>query len=374
MENPFGQLGMIPLINAAGSLTTLGGELMHPEVVDAIAAASRYFVDIHELHQVAGRRIAELTGVEAAHVCSCGSAGVTLIAAACMAGSDSEKIARLPITSGMKNKFIVQRVHRNAFDHAIHIAGGEFVEINADIESLNKALCRNDIAAVFYTFAWFCAGESLPLQIVASVAGEHGIPLLVDAAQVPPVEGFSQFIEQGVDLIVFSGGKALHGPQTSGVILGRENLVEACALNDSPNIKCIGRGMKVSKENIIALVKAIELYLKKDHAAEMGLWLRRVAFLLEKFSDIKGIEAQKELPVGTGYAIPYVTLRWPENGKGLSYQNLTQRLREGTPAIAVRFVAENIPSVKSPHIRIYVHTLLEGEEVVVANKIISLLT
>ncbi|MFQ5631378.1 MAG: aminotransferase class V-fold PLP-dependent enzyme [bacterium] len=371
--NIYQQLGVEPLINAAGSLTALGGELMHPEVVEAIVAASHDFVDINELHKAAGQRIAEWIGVEAAHVCGSASAGITLMAAACMAGADQTRIAQLPDTSDMKNKFVVHRAHRNAFEHAIHIAGGQFHNIDADPHALVETLRRDDIAAVYYTFAWFCVGEVLPLTQTAAIAYDFGIPMIVDAAQVSPVQGFSQYIDAGADLIVFSGGKSLHGPQTSGVILGRKDLVEACTANDSPNIKCIGRGMKVSKESIIGLVKAVELYLKKDHAAELALLEQRAAFIIDALSSVAEIEARRIVPLNAGYPIPYVKVNWNEEKLGVTYQQLAHTLREGQPRIAVRILEANMSGVDAPYIRICVHTLKDGEEAIVVRRIKEIL-
>jgi uncharacterized pyridoxal phosphate-dependent enzyme len=371
--NIYQELGVEPLINASGSMTTLGGSIMDPQITDAMLAASRHFVDLYELHQAAGRRIAGLVGVEAAHVCACAAAGITLMAAACMAGTDQTKIARLPDSSGMKNRFVVHQAHRNPFDHAVHVAGGEFVEISADVSQLERAL-DDRAAAVYYTYAWFCAGEALPLRKAAQVAHQAGVPLIVDAAgQVPPVENLSRFSQQGADLVVFSGGKAIRGPQSSGVILGRKHLIEACVMNDSPHVPCIGRGMKAAKEEIVGLVKAIELYLQKDHAAEMAVWEGRVSYLKEILSKVEGLRVESALPVGIGYQIPYVSIAWDEQEFSLTHRLVAQRLRAGEPPIAVRLVDAQTPGLEHSAIWLHVHTLQEGEEVIVARRLKEIL-
>jgi L-seryl-tRNA(Ser) seleniumtransferase len=327
-------------------------------------------VDLHELHRAAGRRIAELVGVEAAHVSACASAGITLMAAACMAGKDQAKIARLPATSGMKNRFIVHRAHRNPFDHALQVAGGEFLEIAAAVSELERALGDDKVAAVYYTYAWFCAGEALPLREVAEVAHRYGVPVIVDAAgQVPPAENLSRFVAEGADLVVFSGGKSIRGPQSSGVILGGKDLIEACALNDSPHVECIGRGMKAAKEEIVGLVKAIELYLRKDHAAEMAVWEQRVSVIKRILETMEGIRAERAVPVGVGYLIPYVAVAWDERELGATHEQVAQRLREQEPRIVVRLVDARTPGVERPQIWIHVHSLQEGEEVIVAQRV-----
>jgi L-seryl-tRNA(Ser) seleniumtransferase len=368
------ELGVVPLINASGSMTTLGGSIMYPEVVDAMVAASRHFVDIHELQQVAGRRIAEVIGVEAAHVCACASAGITLMAAACMAGTDQENISRLPDTTGMKRKFVVHQVHRNPFDHAVHIAGGEFVEISASGSELEQAL-DDEVAAVYYTFAWFCAGEALPMREAAQVAHRAGVPMIVDAAgQVPPKENLVRFVEEGADLVVFSGGKSIRGPQSSGVILGRKDLIEACVMNDSPNVECIGRGMKAAKEEIVGIVKAIELYHQKDHSAEMVVWEHRVTYLIGVLSEIEGVKAERALPIGIGYLIPYVSVSWDEQDFGVTHRRIAHELLEGEPRVAVRLVGSRIEEVEDPRIWLHVHSLQEGEEVIVARRLSEILS
>ncbi len=372
--NIYQELGVEPIINAAGLMTTLGGSIMDPETTNAMVAASRHFVDIHELHQAAGQRIAELIGVEAAHVCLCASAGITLMAAACMTGTDPTKVSRLPDTSGMKNRFVVHQAHRNPFDHAVHIAGGEFAEISSDLGELKAAL-TDEVAAVYYTYAWFCVGEALPLKQVTQVAHRVGVPVIVDAAaQVPPVENLSQFIEDGADLVVFSGGKAIQGPQSSGLILGRKDLIDACIINDSPNVASIGRGMKAAKEEIVGLVKAIELYLQKDHAAEMRVWEERVSHIIGVLAEIDGITLRRKLPPGIGSLIPFVSATWDERMLGVTLQEVVKQLREGVPRIAVKLVDVRTPGVKHPQIWLRVHTLQEGEEIIVARRMKELLS
>jgi len=267
----YAELGVRRLINASGPVTALGGTLMPPEVVEAMAAASHSFVDMHELHRAAGRRIAELVGVEAAHVCSGAAAGIVLMAAACMTGTDADKIAQLPDTNGLRNKFLIHDAHRNSFDRSVALAGGRLVSVRADADELERAI-GDGVAGVYWTAGRFIRGECLPLARVSEIAHSMKVPVIVDAAaQVPPPENLSRFIEEGADLVTFSGGKAIRGPQSTGLILGDPELVEACRLNDNPH-NAIGRPMKASKEDIVGLVKAVELYVAKDRAAEMAQW------------------------------------------------------------------------------------------------------
>lgn len=368
----YDELGVDTIVNAAGTLTSLGGSLMLPEVIDAMVAASRSFVNLSELHLAAGRRIAELVGVEAAHVCAGAAAGIALMAAACMAGSDRDKIKRLPHIAGVKHRFVVQRAHRQPFDQALRLAGGELVEIGSDADELERALGDEAVAGVFYTCAWFCIRRALPLEQVAERAHQHGVPVIVDAAaEVPPVENLWRFVKEGADLVAFSGGKAIRGPQSSGFVLGREDLVEACRLNDNPNMG-VGRPMKAGKEEIVGLVKAIELYVARDHAAQSFASERRVARVLETLSELENVRVWRQLPYGVGQQIPHAALSWDEQAIGVTYAELIQRLLDGRPRIAVQLVqpsSYDFAGFKSPQVRIHPHTLREGEEVVVAERI-----
>jgi uncharacterized pyridoxal phosphate-dependent enzyme len=376
MLDIYGELGVETVINAAGTITRMGGSLMPPAVTDAMAAASRAFVDMEELHQAAGRRVAELVGAEAAHVCAGATAGIALMAAACMAGSDSEKILRLPDTTGIKRRFVVQRAHRNPFDQALRVAGGEFVEIEADAGALEQAL-DDAVAGVYYTVAWFCNREALPLPAVVEVAHRVGVPVIVDAsAEVPPVENLTRFLREGADLVAFSGGKAIRGPQASGFILGRKELIEACRRNDCPNMS-VGRAMKAGKEEIVGLVKAVELYVKKDHAAEMAVWERRVAHVLDALSDLEHVCVRQQLPHGIGQQIPHAAVSWDERALGVTHGEVAHRLMEGRPRIAVQMVSAPVyafAGFRAPELRVHPHTLQEGEEIIVARRLREALT
>ena len=367
------ELGVEPIINAAGTHTRLGGSVMHPEVTDAMAEASRVFVDIEELHLAAGKRISELIGVEAAHVCGCCAAAIALMAAACMAGSDPAKILQLPDTTGMKNKFVVQRGHRNRFDQALRLAGGRFVEIGPTVSELESAL-NEDVAAVSYSFSWFLPDDGIPLAEAARTAHEAGVPVIVDAAaQIPPLDSLTRFLCEGADLVAFSGGKALRGPQSSGLVLGRRDLVEACRLNDCPN-HGVGRPMKTGKEDIVGLVKAVELYVNRDHAVEMALWEGRVAHVIDTLSELPHVTAERIMPKGVGMQIPHVAIAWDEASLGLTYGDVVRELRGGRPRIDVTFVTpERYPALPGAELRVGPHMLREGEAVVVDARLRELL-
>jgi uncharacterized pyridoxal phosphate-dependent enzyme len=371
------KLGVRPVINASGPVTILGGSLMPPEVVEAMAQAARSFVHLDELHLASGKYVAGLLGVEAAHVCSGAAGGIAVMAAACMAGTDEAKIRQLPDTTGMPYRFPYIRAHRNPFDQAVREAGGTLVPVDPDPEALRQALDERT-AAVYYTAGRFEHGESLPLRQVAEIAHGVGVPLMVDgAAQVPPLENFRRFLEEGADLVTFSGGKAIRGPQSSGLILGRADLVEACRLNDNPH-QSIGRPMKASKEDIAGLVRAIELYLERDHEAEWEVWESRVAQVIQAVSDLPHVRAERRVPYGIGQQVPTAAISWDEKALGLSYEELVRQLLEGEPRIAVRTRSRSADRVYDAYyeaeIRIYPDNLQPGETEVVARRLRELMS
>ncbi len=367
------QLDVDPIINAAGTLTRMSGSVMHPEVVEAMAAASQCFVMMTELHEMAGRRVADLIGVPGAHVTASATAGIAVMAAAVMAGNDPLKARQLPETTGMADSWVVIEAHRNPFDQALRLVGGRFVGVESDAGQLRQALAGESVAGVFYTFSWFNTGHALSLAEVASIAHEMEKPVIVDAAaEIPPVGHLRRFIDEGADLVAFSGGKALCGPQASGVILGRDPaLIAACATNDSPNMS-VGRGMKAGKEEIVGLVKAIELYLARDHDADLILWEGRVEQLLNAASTVPGVTAWRQMPFGEGQQIPHAAISWDEQALRCTYEQVIDTLSDGRPRIAVQFIQESVyrfASETGPQIRLHPHTLAEGEAQIVADRL-----
>ena len=371
----YGEMGVQPIINAAGSLTRMGGSLMPPEVVEAMAAAAERFVDIEELHIAAGRRVAELIGVEAAHVCGSATAGIALMAAACMTGTDIGKIAQLPETHGLRTRFIVQSAHRNGFDRALLLSGGRYVEVGPSPEEIAAAI-DDSTAGIYYTFAWFCTEDALPLSQVAEIAHGAGLPVIVDvAAEVPPLSNLTRYAAEGADLYTFSGGKAIRGPQSTGMILGRADLVEACRLNDCPNMG-IGRAMKTDKESIAGLVKAVELYIKRDHEAQMAEWEARVQHVLDAVGDLPHVRAWRQVPFGTGQLIPHAAVTWDEAALGITHTEAARRLLHGEPRIAPQLInveRYGFGGMTQTELRFHPHNLEPGEVEIVATALKSLL-
>jgi L-seryl-tRNA(Ser) seleniumtransferase len=334
--NPFyARLGVRTFINARGTITTMGGSVMPPQVVQAMAEASRHFVSLEELLEKAGARIAQLTGAPAAYICSGAAGGMMLAGAACLTGTDAEAIRRLPRVEGRPDEFIISLVDSHYYIHqGFELCGGRLVKVgNAQQVSTAdyaRAMGPKSAAVVFFL-------GSQPLEQLAEllpIARQRQIPLIVDAAaQLPPRSYLKDLTGMGVDLAVFSGGKGLFGPQSTGLILGRPDLVRACALNSSPH-SAIGRGMKVGKEEIAGLLTAVELFMAQDEAAVIREWERRCRTIGQVAEQFPGLRAEYSPPFANKFppASPLLHLHFaPEAPR--SAPQVLRALDEGTPSI-----------------------------------------
>ncbi len=325
------RLGVEPLINAAGTLTTLTNSVLAPEAREAMAESSRYFVPLTDLQRAVGARIAELSGAEAAMVTS-GAAGAILLAtAACVTRGDEEKIRRLPDTRGMKNEVIIPSAHRIPFDRAARAVGVRLVEVDtaADLE----AAIGPNTAMLFFVNIAESRGPITRGEFI-EVGKRAGVPVLNDAAaELPPVENFTRFIKEGFDLVCFSGGKALRGPAASGILMGRRDLIEAAHLNNNPHGDTLGRAAKVGKEQIMALLAALEAYLSRDHEADQRRWRAYLARIARDLEEVPTVRGELFVPPERGY--PYLRVTWNVRALGLSYEACRERLLNGTPRIAV---------------------------------------
>ncbi len=355
------ELGVRPVINAGGTVTLYGGSLMSSEVVDTMRAASRQFCPLDELHQKAGHRIATLLGVEAAYVTSSAACGLVLSTAACMAGADPAQIERLPDTTGMKREVIIQKVHRIAYDQALRVAGATLVEIDdqgTPPTAALEAVIHQDTAAIFYLATAMGNPASIPFEQVVALAHAASVPVIVDAAsECPPLSVLTRFYRAGADLVIFSGGKSLMGPQSTGLLIGRRDLIAACAANGNP-FAAIGRPMKVSREEIIGFLKALELYLARDHDADRRRWEAQVDHIEEALRTIPHIETGRFIK-GETYQVPLLSIR---RQTGLTREKIAEELLEGDPRVVVaqHFTEDSI--VINPHM------LQPGQERVVAER------
>ena len=334
------RLGVKKYINALATVTVYGGSIMPPEVLDAMRDASRSFVSIMELQKKAGDRLAELTNNEAAMV-SCGAAsGMVLAAAIAIVGDDKDARARLPVSSGMRNEILVSKKGRVGYDSAIRSGGGVIVEYGSEEGATEADLIGaiTDKTAAIFTFQFNLMERTmrgqLPVDVQARIAKSHGIPLIVDAAaQIPVKENLWKYTrDQGADLAIFSGGKGLRGPQASGLVVGRRELVDRMVAHACPN-GGVGRPMKVGKEEIAGLLAAVERYMAADEPAVIEGYERDVRAILKAFEGFPGAAACRDFPNEAGQAMPRARLRFPNSPAKPA--RFAEWLREGEPGVLV---------------------------------------
>ncbi|MBW8884516.1 MAG: aminotransferase class V-fold PLP-dependent enzyme [Planctomycetia bacterium] len=357
------ELGVRPCINAAGTYTALTGSLMPPEVIAAIQVASRQYVRLNELHDAIGRRIAELLKCEAAMVSAGCASALTLATAACVAGDDPERIRCIPDTTGMKDEVLVQRSHRVGYDHAIRNAGVRLIEIET-AEELEKKI-NERTAMMFFLNSSDPQGKIHHEEFVA-LGKKHNIPTLIDAAaDVPPIENLFRFTKIGFDLVAFSGGKGLCGPQSSGLLLGRKNLIAAARLNNNPNSDSICRTNKVNKEELVGMLVALELFLNRDHAAVWKEWEARASKIIRALSEFSDVKAEVQVPA-IANAVPHLHIRWDFEKRKLSPSQMADKLRDGEPSIEV------VPGSRRELV-VGVWMMQPGDDAIVAQRIRQIL-
>ena len=268
------ELGVRPIINGAGVYTMFTGSLMLPEVVDAIRQMSKDFVRIDELHDRIGERIAKLLGAGAAMVSSGAFGAMQVGTAACITGDDPERIKRIPDIRGLKNEVVTQKSHWFPYNHAIRNCGVNLIEVETRDE-IEAAIHQRTALLLFLN-----KGENqgqVKMKEFAEIGKKHRVPTMNDiAADVPPVENLTRSLKLGFDLVAVSGGKGIRGPQSSGLLYGRKDLIRAARMNTLPNSDTFGRGLKVNKEEMVAMMVAIENYVNSDHKADWREWERRV--------------------------------------------------------------------------------------------------
>lgn len=302
------QIGIRSVINASGTVTVLGGCLVHDEVLNVMREAAKIFVDMNTLHEKVGSFVANLVGAEAAYVTSGAAAGLVLSVGACMTDGNSDLMHKLPCKAGIvKSEVIVQKLHRNMYDHNLEIAGASVHEIGSDekttIEDFKNAI--NQRTAVVVYFAFDPQVGVLPLDAVITISHEHRIPVIVDsAAELPPIENLTKYLKMGADIVLFSGGKDIGAPNDTGVILGNREFVKRCMRLGPQSYEpygagrrvYIGRPMKTSKEDIVGFAAAIKRYVKINHESRLREWNRKADFMTVELSKSPKIKVTKIFP------------------------------------------------------------------------------
>ena len=357
------KLGVQSLINGVGTVTRYGGSIMPLEVVEAMAEAARSYVDLDELQRKAGEVVARCTGAEAGYVCAGAAAGLVLGTAACVAGSDPAKIRRLPDTTGMKNEVVMFKSQRNGYDHSIRSVGVKIVEIGfanaTEAWELEAAIGPATAAVAYVVSSWLHASAALPLDQVVEIAHRKGVPVLVDAAAaLPPHENLRKFIELGADLVTFSGGKGIRGPQSSGILCGRRDLIEASLAQGNPN-HAIGRPMKVGKEEMVGLATALELYVQRDHRSDFAGWVSKAEMIANSLKGIAGIYAREVHD--DRWWVPTLIVSFESKWLGRSPNDIAKALQSGDPPIYL--------TSQPNELIVAMMTLEEGDAEVVARRL-----
>ena len=326
----FKELGVTTIINAGVTMTFLSGSLMMPEVLEAINATSHDFANMYDLQDKVGAKIAEMLHCEGAMVTSGAACALTLGTAAAITGNDKEKIELLPNLPGPQREVIIQKTHRYPFDHAVRCAGVKLVEVDGP-EEMENAMNENTAMALFLNTA---SQHSVPHEKFIEIAKRHNVPTFIDAAaDVPPVENLFKYQKMGFDLVTFSGGKMIRGPQSAGLLFGRKDLIEAAKLNHSPHESPIGRAMKVNKEEMFGMYAALKSYLERDHKKEWQDWLDRIKRIQSRIEKVATVKCETHVDPGPANAFPSMFVTWDQNSVKITPKEVVEQLRSGTPSI-----------------------------------------
>jgi len=362
--NVYDELGVTTVINGQGTMTMLGGSLMRPEVEAVMALAGRHFVSIPELEVAAGKRIAEMLKLPEGYtalVTSGAAAAMQSGLAGILTGDNQQFIQQLPDLTGMKSEVIIQKSHRNPFDHQLRATGIKLIEIETR-EELRKAVNSKTAMMHFSNFA--NAAGQIKVEEWAKLAKEYNIPSFIDAAaDTPPVSHLWDYTKMGYDLAAFSGGKAIRGPQCAGLLIGRKDLVAYALLNNSPHEDTLGRSQKVGKEEIVGMVKALESYLKEDHDALTKEWWRRLDYVSGEITRVPGITTAFSVPDVANH-VPHMQINWDPRRISLAPQDASKQLRGNKPSIAMER-RENGLGMNS-------FMLQPGEEKIIAEHLVQL--
>lgn len=366
-------LGLRPIVNAAGTYTHLGGSLMPDEVVQAMVDAGQHYVPIRELEKAVGERIARLTGNEAALVTTGAAGSIFVGTCACIAGDDQALIDRLPFTEGMRNEVVCQTLHKTGWTRQCEAAGAKIVTAEEEGDLRNAF---GDRTAMFYFLVadrhfgqhrdrLDAPSAKVSLEECIRIAHARNVPVLVDAAaELPPHDSMSSYTRMGVDLVAFSGGKGLRGPQNAGLLLGRKDLIDKAVRFQSP-YSGIGRHLKVSKEALIGMLAAVDRYLKVDHQKEEAYWKRQIDYVRTVVGRIPGVECG-DVPEWVTNHVPRLWVNWDEAAFNFSREDCFKAMQEGDPPV--------VPLRTPMGITIVPWMMVPGEEKLVAQRLKDVLT
>ena len=359
----FKELGLRTFINAAGTYTSMTGSLMPKEVSDAISYGTTEYVNLDDLQDKVGERIAELLECEYATVSSGCFGAMSIGMAGILTGMDPEKVRQLPNTEGMKNEVIIQESHTIGYAQALTNVGAKVIKVKT-AKDLEKAINKNT-AMLWFLNAHTDQGAIKWEEFIA-LGKKHDIPTFIDcAADVPPVENLFKFTKMGFDLVSFSGGKGLRGPQSAGLLLGKRKYIEAARMHTPPRGETIGRGMKVNKEEVLGMLAALELYLQKDHKAEWAMWEAQIKLISDNALKIKGVQTEIHVPKYANH-VPSLRIRWDQSLVKISPSDAREQLKNGHPSIQT--VGD------SSTVGITTWMMVPGQERIVAKRVSEILS
>ena len=357
-RNILKELGIRTFINAAGTYTAMTASLMHDEVVETIKQSAKQFAMLDEVQDKVGEKIAELCHAEAATVTAGCWSALVLGTAGVLTGMDMKKVAQLPNVTGMKAEVIVQKGHNIGYVHALTNTGAIIVEIET-VQELEKAI--NEKTAMMWFLNSYAPMGKIQHEEWVSIAKKHKIPTMIDmAADVPPVSNLWKYNDLGFDLVCVSGGKAMRGPQSAGILMGKKELIAAARLSAPPRGGNIGRGMKVNKEEVLGMYVALEKYINQDHDAEWKMWESKIDTIAKSVDSIEGVKIEISVPPIANHT-PLLFISWDESKVKTSNKDLMLKLRNGSPSIEVM--------ANGTGINITVFMLQEGEEKIVAKRV-----
>jgi L-seryl-tRNA(Ser) seleniumtransferase len=333
---PYEQLGIRPVINFRGTMTNLGASKMWDDLHEAARQASREYVMLDELRTKIGERLAGLIGCEDALVTTGAAGAIALGTCAAVTGSDTGKIRQLPDLTGMKTEVVIQKAHRTGYDHAVRSAGVKLREVETEDELLQAVTERTAmmffLGGTSYDWRW---ETPVSLERCLAITRRAGVPLMVDAANMlPPWENIRRLARLGADLICISGGKHMRGPQCSGILAGRRDLIQAAWLNSSPHADAHGRPMKVGREEMVTAWLTVEKYSRLDFDAIDCECVRQAEYIERELATVPGLQLQRT-PVDRTRKIRRVMVQWDEAALGISAAEVDRRLMDGEPRIAV---------------------------------------
>jgi uncharacterized pyridoxal phosphate-dependent enzyme len=364
--NPYEELGVTTVINCEGTMTMLGGSLPHPELEAVMTMAGRHFVSMPELEAAAGKRIAEMLKLPEgyfAFVTAGAAAAIESGLAGILTGGNETLIRQLPDLTGMKSEVIIQKSHRNPFDHQLRSTGAKLIEIET-VEDLRRAVSDRTAMMHFSNFA--NAVGQIKVDEWVKLAKQYNVPCMNDAAaDTPPVSHLWDYANMGYDLITFSGGKAIRGPQCAGLLIGRRELVANALLNNCPYEDTIGRSQKVGKEEILGMVKALDLFLAEDHDALAREWQSRLEMISRELTKVPGVSTTFFVPDIANH-VPHMRIVWDEARVSLTPEQAAKLLRTGKPSIV-------ITHGEGPGLSMNSFMLQPGEDKIVATQLSALL-